>query len=151
MCVLYLGVGGARPKALLYDSVNQYIAKFNRSNQDSYNNVRVELACLHMARAAGLDIGEGRVEQGVNGREVLLLERFDIAPDGCRYHLITANGLLKEPSSQRDPGGTFRYDDICNLLKKHSTTIDSDLKQLIRLMLFNRAINNTDDHKKISV
>jgi serine/threonine-protein kinase HipA len=78
---------------------------------------------------------------------VLLLDRFDIAEDG-RHHLITANGLLKEPASQQDPGRTFRYDDVCEILCKYSATIEQDLKQLLRLMLFNRAINNTDDHER---
>ena len=153
MSLIYLagagtGVGGARPKALLYDGDGQYLAKFNRLGQDTYNNARVELACLDMASAAGIDVGGGKIVAGINGREVLLLNRFDIAPDGRRYHLITANGLLKEPDTQRDPGGAFRYDDICSLLRLHSISIDTDLQQLLRLMLFNRAINNTDDHER---
>ena len=152
MSLLYLanagtGVGGARPKALLFDEQGCYLAKFNRRSQDEYNNARVELACLQMAQAAGLIMHDGRIVQGINGREVLLLDRFDIAEDG-RHHLITANGLLKEPASQQDPGRTFRYDDVCELLCKYSTTIEQDLKQLLRLMLFNRAINNTDDHER---
>lgn len=152
MSLLYLanagtGVGGARPKALLYDDHGQYLAKFNRKTQDPYNNARVELACLLMAKAAGLQMTAGKVISGINGREVLLLDRFDIIDSG-RHHLITANGLLKEPTSQQDPGRAFRYDDVCGLLQKHSITIEKDLKQLVRLMLFNRAINNTDDHER---
>jgi len=152
MSLLYLanagtGVGGARPKALLFDEQGCYLAKFNRRSQDEYNNARVELACLQMAQAAGLIMHDGRIVQGINGREVLLLDRFDIAEDG-RHHLITANGLLKEPASQQDPGRTFRYDDVCEILCKYSATIEQDLKQLLRLMLFNRAINNTDDHER---
>jgi len=142
------GVGGARPKALLYDADGHYLAKFNRLGLDTYNNARVELACMNMARSAGIDIGEGRVVSGINGREVLLLERFDIDPAGSRYHLVTVNGLLKEPGTQRDFGNAFRYDDICYLLRRHSFSIETDLQQLLRLMLFNRAINNTDDHER---
>jgi serine/threonine-protein kinase HipA len=142
------GIGGARPKALLYDEAGHYLAKFNRLAQDAYNNARVELACMNMARAAGIDVGEGRVASGINGREVLLLERFDIAADGARNHLITVNGLLKEPGTQRDHGLTLTYDMICQLLRRHSVAIENDLEQLLRLMLFNRAINNTDDHAR---
>ena len=145
------GVGGARPKALLYDDQGTYLAKFNRLNQDTYNNARVELACLNMARDAGLEVSGGRIVTGINGREVLLLNRFDIQTESnpsSYHHLITANGLLKEPSSQRDPGTAFRYDNICNLLRQHSITIADDLQQLLALMLFNRAINNTDDHER---
>lgn len=153
MSLLYLanagtGVGGGRPKALLHDDECYYLVKFNRLTQDNYNNARVELACLEMAKAAGLTIGSGKIVSGINGREVLLLERFDIVDGGSRHHLITANGLLKEPGSQRDPGQVFRYDNVCELLRQYSISIEQDLKQLLALMLFNRAINNTDDHER---
>jgi len=153
MSLLYLanagtGVGGARPKALLQGDGHHYLAKFNRLTQDAYNNARVELACLKMAKAAGINMENGKVISGINGRDVLLLDRFDIAPGGSRNHLITANGLLKEPGSQQDPGRVFRYDNVCELLRQYSISIEQDLKQLIALMLFNRAINNTDDHER---
>ena len=142
------GVGGARPKALLTNGRQHYIAKFNRLSGDSYNNARVELACLNMARAAGLSVSRGHVVEHVNGREALLLERFDVAEDGARHHLITVNALLKEEGTQRDSGLPFRYDDVADLLRRYSVAIKADLGQLARLALFNRAINNTDDHAR---
>ena len=152
MSLLYLanagtGVGGARPKALLFDDHGHYLAKFNRYTQDSYNNARVELACLKMAQAAGITMLDGKVITGINGREVLLLDRFDIDGD-TRKHLITANGLLKEPQSQLDPGHAFRYDHVSELIRKYSCRVEQDLIQLLKLMLFNRAINNSDDHER---
>lgn len=156
LSLLYLanagtGVGGARPKALLYEGAEHYLAKFNRLSQDPYNNARVELACLKLAELAGLEVFSGRVREGVNGREVLLLNRFDIITKGrCHYrkHLITANAMLKEPSSQRDHSGVFRYDDIVTLIRRYSFDVEKDLTQLLRMMLFNRAINNTDNHER---
>ncbi|WP_041525014.1 type II toxin-antitoxin system HipA family toxin [Gilvimarinus agarilyticus] len=141
------GVGGARPKALVYDQNGTYLAKFNR-HSDSYNNARVELACLRMAKAAGIDCFDGTVKPGINGREVLLLNRFDVTKDGHRHHLITANGLLKEPETLADPGQAFRYDDIHGLLQLYSTRFTYDCQQLVKVMLFNRAIHNTDDHER---
>jgi serine/threonine-protein kinase HipA len=141
-------VGGARPKALVTDGDTHYLAKFNRLSGDPYNNARVELACLEMAGAAGLDVARGRVVEGVNDRDVLLLERFDIAADGHRHHLVTANSLLKEESTERDSGLPFRYDDVAEMLSRYSDAIEPDLRQLARLALFNRAINNTDDHSR---
>lgn len=140
------GVGGARPKALVHDQGTAYLAKFNRST-DPYNNARVEFACLLMAQGAGINIGHGKIISDINQRDVLLLERFDTLGN-ARRHLITANGLLKHPSSQQDPGHSFRYDDLHRLLQRHSYNIEDDLQQLLRLMLFNRAINNTDDHER---
>lgn len=140
------GVGGARPKALVHDQGMPYLAKFNRSS-DPYNNARVELACLRMAQGAGINIGHGKIITDINQRDVLLLERFDTV-GSARRHLITANGLLKQPNTQQDPGHSFRYDDLYKLLQRHSCNIEADLQQLLRLMLFNRAINNTDDHER---
>ena len=58
------------------------------------------------------------------------------------------NALLKEPATQRDSGLLFRYDDIADLLTRHSGAVQADLEQLARLAFFNRAINNTDDHAR---
>ena len=142
------GTGGARPKALVSDGTTHYLAKFNRRTRDDYNNARVELACLQMARAAGLEVADGRVVEKVNSRDVLLLERFDVDSDGHRRHLVSVNALLKEPATQRDSGLLFRYDNIADLLRRHSGAVRKDLEQLARLALFNRAINNTDDHSR---
>ena len=95
----------------------------------------------------GLEVADGRVVEGVNGRDVLLLRRFDVEPDGSRRHLISVNALLKDSATQRDPG-LFCYDDIADLLQRHSGAVRADLEQLARLALFNRAINNTDDHSR---
>lgn len=145
------GVGGARPKALIHEDGKHYLAKFNKIGHapDPYNNARVELACLNMARAAGIHCMQGKIIEGINGREVLLLERFDMDKEArARFHLISVNGLLKSPQTQEDIGQLFRYDDIYRLLQKYSVNIEHDLDQLVRLMLFNRAINNTDDHER---
>lgn len=141
------GAGGARPKALFYDDKGCYLAKFNRDS-DQFNYARIELACLRMAAAAGIDAATGRIESGMNGREALLLDRFDIAPDGGRNHLITTNGLLKDRNTQQDPGHSFRYDDIHELLSRYSVDPEADFEQLLKLMLLNRGINNTDDHER---
>lgn len=62
--------------------------------------------------------------------------------------MITVNGLLKNPDSQRDHGGVFRYNDIKRLIDLLSIDVKADSEQLLRLMLFNRAIHNTDDHER---
>ena len=141
-------VGGARPKVLVSDGNEHCLAKFNRLTGDPYNHARVELACLLMARAAGIKAAQGRVAPSIGGREALLVRRFDIAPDGSRSHLLSVNGLLKEAGTERDSGLLFRYDDIAQLLRRHSADVETDLAQLLRLALFNRCINNTDDHSR---
>ena len=141
------GVGGARPKALVQDAGQAYLAKFNSLSGDVYNNARVELACLKMAKAAGICMPDASVLPGINGREVLLIERFDVVGD-ARRHLVTVNGLLKNPQNQCDRGGAFAYDDVARLIRKYSHDPEADLEQLLALMLFNAGINNTDDHER---
>ena len=140
------GVGGARPKSLVYRGDDAFLAKFNRLGSDQFNVARVELACLKMAKAAGLKVYNGELVEDLTGRDVLLLERFDIS-GSHRRHLISINGLRKD-AYQRDDAGVFRYDDIHKLLQSHSTHFCEDAEQLLRQMLFNRAINNTDDHER---
>lgn len=154
LSLLYLanagtGIGGARPKALINKNNSPYLAKFNRLSKDDYNNARVELACLRMAKAAGINAGDGSIEPGINNREVLLLKRFDVNDkDQSRNHLLSINVLLKSTTNQSDHSGVFRYDDIADIIRKHSVHVEHDLKQLLHIMLFNRGINNIDDHER---
>lgn len=100
-----------------------------------------------MAREAGLNVGSAKIVEGINNREVLLLERFDIN-NRYRHHLITINALLKEQANQCDRGGAFRYEDIADIVCKYSLTPQRNLEHLLRQMLFNAAINNMDDHER---
>ena len=83
----------------------------------------------------------GRLLNGVNGRDVLLVKRFDVRSTH-RAHLVSVAGVLPRR------GQVFSYDAIHRVLQKHSTTIERDVERLLRLMLFNRAINNLDDHER---
>ena len=140
------GVGGARPKALIRDDGNEYLAKFNR-RIDLYNMAKTELACLSMAKSLGLCQTQAHLRTGSNGREILMQERFDIV-NNARRHLITVNALRKDRETQRDSGLRFTYDAIVELLEKYSCQFAEDLAKLVTLMLFNRAIHNTDDHER---
>ena len=143
----FIGVGGARPKCLIKQEYTGYIAKFNRQ-VDDFNHARIEHACSLMARSAGLNVCYTKVESGVNGRDVLLVKRFDVLSNERRSHLISANTLLKSKDTYEDIGRCFKYDNVAKLINKYSTDPEEDLKQLVKLMLFNRAVNNTDDHER---
>lgn len=142
------GAGGARPKALFYDDEHAWLAKFNRQ-QDEYDNATVELSMLRLAKALGLCVGDGTVIQTQSLRPTLLLERFDVATDlQHRHHLISVHALLKNNLSFEDKGGVFRYDDIAEIIQHRSCDVARDLELLLRQMLFNSTINNTDDHER---
>ena len=137
------GIGGARPKLLVSEASGSYIYKFNRS-QDSIDVAANEWASLEVMRQADidLDVCEAEVDY-LLGRKFLRVKRFDVAEKG-RYRLITLNGLLKTPLQEDNPFPS--YDGIANLIKRYSMSVEKDLKQLISQALFNKTLNNTDDH-----
>ncbi|MEX0606726.1 MAG: HipA domain-containing protein, partial [Halofilum sp. (in: g-proteobacteria)] len=136
-------VGGARPKVVLRDANWTYIAKLTRLG-DAFNHARLEHVCLELARYAGLCVPRNRIVQA--GRiDALLVDRFDVSPQQGRYHLVSANALLKDADSQADRLHP-RYDDLVTLIQRYSDRPREDLQQLFGQLLLNEAINNTDDH-----
>lgn len=136
-------VGGARPKVLVHDQHKAYIAKFAK-DEDKFDYSTVEHACLKLMETAGLLVAQTEVIKA-RANNVLLVERFDVTPHDGRYHQITANALLKNQNTQSDPY-TSSYDDIVKLIARYSCRPLEDKKQLLGQMLFNVALNNTDDH-----
>jgi len=136
-------VGGARPKVLAYDRDRRFVTKFNRPG-DAFNHARLEHVALRLAQAAGLDAPDSEILE-LTDTEALLVERFDVGADEARYPVISANALLKEPGTQRDPSHPD-YEQIASLIRRYSDNPTADLRQLYGQMLLNTAINNTDDH-----
>jgi serine/threonine-protein kinase HipA len=55
--------GGARPKALVHDESGEWLAKFpSRVRDDAYDVVGLEATCLALARRAGLEVPESRLQ-----------------------------------------------------------------------------------------
>jgi len=135
--------GGARPKLLVNDKGSEWLAKFNRS-QDNFDMAAVEWACLNVVAAAGFKVPEVVIDQ-LGPRRCLKVKRFDISPQGGRYHLLTCNALLKDPYSQDDPH-QGRYEDIANIIRRYCEHPIADLEQLLGQLLINSALRNTDDH-----
>lgn len=140
-------VGGARPKLLAYDKTNDkhrgWVVKFNRE-KDDFNHAKLEWACLEVFRRSGFRTAETQLDT-VGNREVLKVARFDLSPQGGRFHTITMNSLLKDPNNQDDPLYAC-YEDLAEILRKYSTNPKEDLEQLFGQMLINQALHNTDDH-----
>ena len=136
--------GGARPKALVHDESGEWLAKFpSRARDDAYDIVGLEATCLTVARRAGLEVPESRL-QAIGARRVLMVKRFDISAEGGRYHMVSLRTLCKER-----PGiYVHSYSDLAQVLRKHSASPADDLAALYRHMVFNAAIGNVDDHLK---
>jgi serine/threonine-protein kinase HipA len=73
-------IGGARPKALLYDDLTgrRLIAKFEMAS-DPYPVVKAEAVAMDLARRVGLNVASTELIEN-RGKSVLLVDRFDRVP-----------------------------------------------------------------------
>jgi serine/threonine-protein kinase HipA len=134
--------GGARPKALVKDAQGHWIAKFS-SRRDDVDVVGLEAASLELARLAGLEVPDFRLENLAGGRRALLVKRFDLAPEGGRRHMLSLRALLQAAGYY-----VLRYSDLIAALRRHSSQPEIDVPRLYRQMVFNALLGNTDDHLK---
>lgn len=134
-------VGGMRRKLLIHDGPQGYLAKFQQKN-DTFNLVRVEHACLAMARELGIAAADSLVCH-LSQRDALLVTRFDVNTQGvpCRQ-LLSMRSILND-----DEG---RYDDLVEVVRKHVSPnhVAEDLARLFGQMCLNICLSNTDDHLK---
>ena len=140
-CLLDAGsasLGGARPKAAVSDTKDQYIAKFPHS-QDGWDVIAWEWVSLSIAGDAGINVPELCLIP-VDGQKVLLLKRFDREP-GKRIGYISAMTLLG-----LSDGEQADYSEIAENLRGVSASAKEDLHELFRRIVFSVLINNTDDH-----
>lgn len=133
--------GGARPKVLVNDDLEQYIAKFPAIT-DVYDVVGLEAVCMQMAQKAGLNVAETKLIT-VSTKKVLLVKRFDITESGGYNHMISMQTLLGVEGYYHST-----YKDLAEMIRRWSDNCDGDLKMLYRQMVFNVMIGNTDDHLK---
>ncbi|WP_286307626.1 type II toxin-antitoxin system HipA family toxin [Agromyces mangrovi Wang et al. 2018] len=133
-------LGGARPKAaVLGDDGRQLIAKFPHGD-DAWDVMAWEATALALAEAAGLRVPVNRLVP-VDGRHVLLLDRFDRDADGRRIGYVSAMTLL-----ERRDGEFADYLEIADLLAEVSASATEDAHELFRRVVLSVALNNTDDH-----
>lgn len=138
-------IGGARPKAILAGD-RALIAKFE-SSADTWSIVRAEWAALTLARQCGIQVPDAWVEN-VDGRDVLLVERFDRAVNQGqvnRRHMLSALSLLDLDTTE---ARLASYLDLADMLRQRARDGAGDAAQLYRRMVYNILIGNTDDHPK---
>lgn len=136
-------VGGARPKALIRNNNTSWIAKFE-ADGDIVDVAAVEYASQELAARCGIETPSAQLIP-VRGRNVLLVKRFDRAPDGSRIHFASARTmLLAQGNSSQD----MSYWALAETARKLSAKPKEDCLQVFRRMIFNVLIENTDDHEK---
>ena len=157
-------LGGARPKALVRDGNDLWIAKFARRD-DRWNYPRVEHAMLSLARSCGIASVDSRVVS-VGDRDVLLVRRFDrdwhhepsgrpahaqvegVAGGGYRRaRFASALTVLQSDDAVTDRG-RWSYLIFADEIRRLVDDPVADLHELFRRMCFNAAISNLDDHPR---
>jgi serine/threonine-protein kinase HipA len=135
-------LGGARPKASVRDGDRLLIAKF-ASPRDEWDVIAWEKTALDLAERAGIRAPRRRLLR-INGKAVLLLDRFDRADDGTRIPYVSAMTLLTARDGDAD---SFDYVDLAEALTEHGdVNVKRDLAELWRRVAFSVAIHNVDDH-----
>ena len=146
--MLGTSMGGARPKTVIQDGHDLWLAKFSR-NDDRWNHPRVEHAMLTLAQSCGLKTADSRIDT-IGGRDVLLVRRFDRnwAETGYRRHrMVSALTLLRASDSPTEQAN-WSYLLFADELRRVSADPDSDLRELFGRICFNAAVSNIDDHPR---
>lgn len=141
-------LGGARPKAGVRDERGElWIAKFPGRN-DERDMGAWEMVAHELAKQAGLDVAEARIEHFGGRQHTYLVRRFD-RTDGTqgkeRIHFASAMTLLGYSDGADHTEGAS-YLGLVELLIQQGAEPDRDLHELWRRIVFSIAIRNTDDH-----
>ncbi len=132
-------LGGARPKASVRDKDHHLaIAKFPRQD-DEIDVIRWEAVALTLARKAGIQVPEWRLEI-VGKRHILLSRRFDRKNDQ-RIPFLSAMSALAAQDNE-----LHSYLEIADAIRQMSVSPKEDLEALWRRIVFNVLISNVDDH-----
>lgn len=136
-------LGGARPKANIYDENKElYIAKFP-SKKDDYDVGLFEKVVNDLARMCDIDAPFSKLEEKKNRYgSIYLSKRFD-RNNNVRIHYASAMSLLGALDSDKEK---HSYLEILNLINLICTDVSENKKELFRRIIFNILINNCDDH-----
>ena len=129
--------GGARPKIFVKIGEKEWLVKF-KAIFDSTEIGRIEYEYSLLAKKCGINMPETKLFEG----KYFGVERFDRTPHG-KLHTVSAAGLLN--ANYREPSLDYEVLlKICHILTKNM----EEVYALFRLMAFNVAIKNRDDHAK---
>lgn len=138
-------LGGSRPKANVVDEAGGlWIAKFP-ARGDTDDSGAWEKLVHDLAREAGLDVPESRLERFSSQGSTFLVKRFDRGEAGSRIHYASAMTLLgkKDGSSAKDGSS---YLELVEFIRKNGAQPRRDLEELWMRVAFSIAVSNTDDH-----
>ncbi|MGK7871358.1 type II toxin-antitoxin system HipA family toxin [Falsiroseomonas sp. E2-1-a20] len=133
-------IGGARPKGTFRSEGCSWLVKLPAYG-DRFNDPRIEMVCLELAERCGIEVPRRRLVEA--GRfTMLLVERFD--RQGAKRLGYMSAGTLMGVAPWAYNQTQVTYADIA--AKGRGAGIRPPASELFRRMLYNRAINNADDH-----
>ena len=137
-------LGGARPKANILDTDKSlWIAKFP-SKSDTIDKAAWEYLAYELAIQARIDMAPCRIEKIMGNYNTFFTKRFD-RENGERIHFasaMTMTGNNEETIKDNHPS----YLEIAEFISNYGVSIEKNLHQLWRRIVFNISISNTDDH-----
>lgn len=137
-------LGGARPKATVVDTKDQFwIAKFPSKN-DENDTGAWEMVAHDLATLCGLNVPEAKLEKFSPLGSTFLIKRFDRL-GSKRVHFASAMTLLGKTDGASAVDGSS-YLDIAAFIKSYGAQPKKDLGELWKRIVFNMAVTNTDDH-----
>lgn len=137
-------LGGARPKANIFDTQKHlWIAKFP-SKTDTVDKALWEYLAYRLAIAAGIEMAESNVKKISGQHHTFLTKRFD-RQEGKRIHFASAMTMTGN-TEETIKGASPNYLDIVDFIESNGVEVEANLHQLWRRIVFNIAISNTDDH-----
>lgn len=138
-------LGGAKPKAAIAIDGEEWILKF--FNAEPFDLPLVEHATMTLAHKAGIHVAQ-TLPIRLKGEHAVAVKRFD-RQNGVRVHSISACTLLRSETPEgMEP--EFGYPQLARALRRAGDprTLDAQLHELFRRMIFNILVANTDDHEK---
>jgi len=131
-------LGGSRPKiSFLQDNGSLAVAKFP-SVSDTYPVTKAEALVSQLAKVAGLQVVEVRLQHHGRG-SVAITQRFDRrAGDGRQPYLSARSMLLAEE------GEEVSILDLLNGMRTFCKDFSADARQLWHRLMFNCLINSAD-------
>ena len=150
--------GSQRKLPIIYKNGNFYLphgdipttAIIKPEIQGIDGSIENELFCLALAQKIGIPVPEFELLK--LDRKYLVIKRYDRAEKNgnvVRLHqedLCQAMGIPSENKYQKDGGPSFK--DLFEVIRKHSSQPALNIKNAVRIAIFNYVIGNADAHGK---
>lgn len=150
--------GSQRKLPIIYKNGNFYLphgdipttAIIKPEIQGIDGSIENELFCLALAQKIGIPVPEFELLK--LDRKYLVIKRYDRAEKNgnvVRLHqedLCQAMGIPSENKYQKDGGPSFK--DLFEVIRKHSSQPALDIRNAVRIAIFNYVIGNADAHGK---